>query len=114
MKRPGVAIYHRVKKNEDFEKSAKLLFQLVHKSKMTNPGKPRVLYLDIDGHRNEEGGFDEEMYSFQKDFIIGYLMNFLTEIHIPLVTAKNSQPQSEELPNILRILPGGIRKVGRR
>ena len=52
MDQAGVALYHRVMRWENFEKAAKDLVSLVYAAEKKEPGKPRTLYLDIDGHRN--------------------------------------------------------------
>src|SRR5262245_22629465 len=57
----AIAIYHRVYPHEGFEESAQILFKLVQRAQLQYPGKRRLLYLDIDGHRNSEGGFDADM-----------------------------------------------------
>ena len=52
MDQAGVALYHRVMRWENFEKAAKDLVSLVYAAEKKEPGKPRTLYLDIDGHRS--------------------------------------------------------------
>ena len=99
----SVAIYHRVYEHEGFEESAQHLFKLVKDAQSKCPGKKRLLYLDIDGHRNSEGGFDSDMLELQKEFVLGFLNQFLSEIHIPLINAENSNPQSDDIPGELII-----------
>jgi hypothetical protein len=69
----AVALYHCVYAHEGFEQSAQRLFQLVHDAQQQHPGKKRVLYLDIDGHRTSEGGFDADMFELQDEFLLGFL-----------------------------------------
>jgi hypothetical protein len=66
-----------------------------------NPGKKRVLYLDIDGHRTREGGFDADMFELQSEFLLGLLGPYLSEIHAPLMNVINPKPQENELPPAL-------------
>lgn len=40
---------------------------LVYAAEKKEPGKPRTLYLDIDGHRNAQGRFDADMRSSKRD-----------------------------------------------
>lgn len=103
MEEKGIAIYHRVMRRENFEKAAKDLVALVHTAEKKNPGKPRTLYLNIDGHRNEEGGFDADMLELQKEFGLGFLLQFLTEAHFPLISVKNSNEQRNDVPDKLEI-----------
>ena len=67
MDQAGVALYHRVMRWENFEKAAKDLVSLVYVAEKKEPGKPRMLYLDIDGHRNAQGRFDADMRSSKRD-----------------------------------------------
>jgi len=60
-------LYEREKQRENFEKAAKDLVSLVYAAEKKEPGKPRTLYLDIDGHRNAQGRFDADMRSSKRD-----------------------------------------------
>lgn len=100
----GIAIYHVVYSREVFEKSANTLFELVRDAQLKSPNKKRVLYLDIEGHKNKNGGFDNDMLELQKDFIAGILMKFLSEVHMPLGSLTNPK-QINEIPAGLNILP---------
>lgn len=97
----SIAIYHRVMRREGFEETARILLHLVRDARDKAPDKPRVLYLDIDGHRNEAGGFDGEMFELQQEFVLGFLMPFLKEVHMPLASASNPREQSNEVPDEL-------------
>lgn len=99
----AIAIYHVVYANEGFEHAAKAIFQLVQDARRLSPGKPRHLYLDIDEHRNANGGFDADMAELQQNFLPQVLMPFLSEIHCPLAKLKNARPQSDDLPEVLII-----------
>ena len=73
MEKADVALYHRVLRRENFEKAAKDLVSLVYAAEKKEPGKPRILYLDIDGHRNAQNGFDVDMLELQKEFGLNFL-----------------------------------------
>lgn len=95
----AVAIYHVVYSHEGFEESAQILFKLVQRAQSVMPGKPRKLFLDIEGHRNSDGGFDADMFELLTVFIPDFLARFLTAIYCPLfkVTDRTTQ-QENELP----------------
>jgi len=93
-----VAIYHVIYENEGFEESAQNLFRLVQQAQSLSPGKKRVLYLDIDGHRVKGGGFDADMLELLKEFLLGFLSLFLSEIHSPLGDTTNPIPQKNDIP----------------
>ena len=82
-------IYHRVMKRENFEKAANDIYDLLVEAQKKYPDSPRVLYLDIDSHRNSENGFDKDMMELQKDFCLGFLLQFFEEINLPLGKFKN-------------------------
>jgi hypothetical protein len=99
----GISLYHVVYAREGFGVAAQALFELVRSAQEKYPDKPRLLFLDIDGHRNNEGGFDPDMYELQKEFLLGFLGKYLTEISCPLVRIKNNKPQDNDVPESLAI-----------
>ena len=99
----AIAIYHVVYAYEGFEKSAQILFDLVRKAQESSPNQKRILYLDIEGHRNEIGGFDNDMFELQRHFILGFLMPYLNAAYIPLVAVKNTKLQRNNMPEELQI-----------
>ena len=103
MDQAGVALYHRVLRRENFEKAAKDLVSLVYAAEKKEPGKPRTLYLDIDGHRNAQGEFDADMLELQEEFGLRFLLPFLTEVHFPLISDRNKNPQRNDVPERLEI-----------
>jgi hypothetical protein len=99
----ALTLYHCIYAEESFHDAAHALFDLVAHTQRTFPGTMRQLSLDIEGHRTPTGAFAENMFELQKDFLLGFLMPFLTEIHMPLAGVRNPNPQREDLPNELRI-----------
>lgn len=99
-----IAIYHAVYENESFEDAASMIFGLISNAQKNYPDYERVLYLDIDGHRNQEGGFDADMFELQVEYITGFLMKYLKEVHIPLGTIINKQKQDNNIPEKFYIL----------
>ncbi len=98
LKNKGIAVYHLVYEHEDFKTSANILVKLLQNTQKQFPNYKRYLYLDIEGHRNKNGGFDHDMYELQKDFALGLLMQFFTEIHMPLIGVKNPKLQRNDMP----------------
>lgn len=80
----GIALYHRIWQHETFHDAVKVLFRLLRWAEDEWPGAPRHLYLDIDGHRNDAGGFDTDMYELQFEFVTKFLSRFLTTFGTPL------------------------------
>lgn len=99
----ALALYHCVFSEEDFDDAAHALFDLVAYTRRTFPGAERHLFLDIEGHRMPNDAFDEDMFELQKEFLVGYLLQFLTEARVPLVHVRNQKPQLEDLPDELHI-----------
>jgi hypothetical protein len=75
----GILLYHAVFEKEDFEDSIDHIHKLIKHSQETNPNRRRFFFLDIDGHRNENGGFDHDMYELQRYFLLGFLFPYLNE-----------------------------------
>jgi hypothetical protein len=97
------AIYHHVYAHEGSEEAAQTLFKLVQQAQRLQPNKKRLLFLDIDGHRNEQGGFDTDMFELQTHFLVGFLSRFLTELSCPLASSKNEKAQENDIPESLDI-----------
>lgn len=109
----AVALYHRVYAHEGFEEAAQALFKLVQQAQQVQPNKKRHLFLDIDGHRNEQGGFDADMLELQTNFLAGLLSRYLTEVNCPLASAKNQAAQDNDIPDSLKIQSPGDQPGGR-
>ena len=43
------------------------------------------------------------MFELQKDFLLGFLMPFLAELHMPLIHVENTKGQRQDLPEELHI-----------
>ena len=102
-----IALYHRIYKRENFEKAAKDLVALLNSAQKQAPNVPRTLYVDIEGHRNEAGGYDADMLELQTEFGLGFLLPFVTEVHFPLASVKNTKEQQNDIPQ--RLLIGNAR-----
>lgn len=102
----GVAIYHVVYVHEDFDDAARKLVELIKHAQKNYPGRPRHLYLDIEGHRNTAGGFDRDMFELQGPFGVKFLMQWLTSFHCPIAgiqRAPTAPPQDDDIPDVLLI-----------
>ncbi|MGW1938711.1 HNH endonuclease signature motif containing protein [Streptomyces goshikiensis] len=99
-----IAIYHDMAVYEDFERAAQRIFQLVREVRRQHPGVPRILFLDVQGHRNSAGGYDDDAWELMQEFTLGYLLPFLTEARTPLIHVENPN-QSDDLPESLVIGP---------
>ena len=99
----SVAIRHVVRRHEGFDESARTLLELVKSAQERNPGKRRVLYLEVEGHRNSAGGFDDDMIELMKEYVIGFLGRHLSEVHTPLVHIEATTPQGDDIPDELKI-----------
>ena len=91
-------IYHVIYAHEGFDDAAQAIFKLLQRAQQVQPNKSRKLFLDIEGHRNAEGGFDADMFEFQKDFLFGSLAQFFSEIHCPLCEVTNPKSQENDIP----------------
>lgn len=104
LKEKKIALYHIVFKEEGFEESTRILFDLVKFSQKRFPNQDRILYLDIEGHRNNSGGYDNDMFELMRYFILEFLLQFLSEAYTPLIGVKNKRPQSNDVKKHLIII----------
>ena len=98
-----MALYHVVYAHETFDDAAQALFALIRNAEGKRPGKPRRLFLDIEGHRTADGLFDDDMRELQQGFLKTLLSRYLSEIHSPLCELKNRHEQDNNIPPELRI-----------
>jgi len=108
----SIALYHVMLRGDGFEETAEILFRLVRWAARSNPGKPRSLYLDVDGHRVAGGGYDRDSFEIMRYFIFGFLRRWLTEMNTPLAVARTRE-QHEDVPDYLVTidsLPNGTRR----
>ena len=110
MEQNNIVLYHRVMRRENFEKAATDIFNLLKSAQTKSPNAPRLLFVDIDGHKNDQGGYDNDMFELQKDFGLGFLAKYFTEVHFPLGDFINSKPQCNDIPEKLEIFSADNKK----
>jgi hypothetical protein len=98
-----VSIYNVVAADDAFEDAARDVFAMMREAQERFPDWPRVLYLDIEGHRGDASGFDPDFFEFQQEFMIGALGPYLTALAMPLVSVVNPEEQKNDLPDQLAI-----------
>ncbi len=102
----SVSIYYVVSVDESFEEAAFALFDLVREAQGRYPGWSRVLYLDIDGHIDAKGNFEDDFVEFQQELLFSTLAPFLCAFETPLTGGLiNPDPQRDDLPDGLVIRP---------
>ena len=99
-----IAIAHRVLAHEDFDRTAQILLKLLNNAQRKFPGVKRSLFLEIDGHRNSNGGFDDDMFELQSKFIQEFLLQFLTRAVTPLAEYENPAPHNDVIPEELHLV----------
>jgi hypothetical protein len=102
-KQKAVLLYHDMRVHEDYDQCSQTLFKLVQNASKQFPGKPRILVLAVQGHRNSAGGFDADALEIQREFLCEILMPYLTEAQTPLIHLRNSRGQDEDIPDFLII-----------
>lgn len=96
----SVSLYHVVEPEDTFQDAASDVFTLLRKAQEEFPGWPRVLYLDVRGHRGERSGFDEDFFEFQQEFLFSTFAHFVTALETPLTGALiNPNAQRDDLPD---------------
>jgi len=100
-----VSLYHVVAEDDDFETAANDVFDLLQEAQDRFPEWPRVLYLDIEGHLNSEGRFEEDMVELQQEFLIAAMGKFFTALALPIVAVVNPDNQVNDVPDELVLQP---------
>ena len=98
-----VSLYHIVGEKDTFERAAGDLFALIKEAQERFPDWPRLLFLDIKGHLDALGRFENAFVELQQEFMFGFLGPFLTAVDLPLVSALNPEPQRNDLPDKILI-----------
>ena len=98
-----VKICHTIMENDSIKSAAKDLLKLLSNTQKQKPNKPRILYININGHRNKAGGYDQEMYKLQMEYGRKFLIQFFEEIHFPLYSMKNVSYQNNDIPEKLKL-----------
>ena len=98
-----VSLYHVVAATDDFETAAQDIFALLKQAQDEFPDWPRVLYLDIEGHLDDQGRFESEFVELQQEFLIAAMGKFFTALALPIVSVVNPDPQSNDVPDSLKL-----------
>lgn len=96
-----VSLYHIVEEGDSFETAAQDIFALTKTAQDEFPDWPRVLYLDIQGHIDDEGRFTNDMVELQQEFLIAAMGKFFTALALPIVAVVNPDKQVNNLPEEL-------------
>jgi len=102
-----VGIYHIIQPEDTFDQAAQAVFSLVKQAQTEFPDWPRTLYIDILGHLDEHGRFDEAFVEFQQEFLFSTWAHFVAALETPLTgPLVNPNPQRNDVPDSLAIQSG--------
>lgn len=102
----SISLYHVVRAQDTFEQAAQDLFALLNEAQSRFPDWPRSYYVDIDGHIDETGRFEEDFVELQQEFFFSTIAPFVSALELPLTgPLANPEPQRNDLPDELRIGP---------
>ncbi|WP_433550991.1 hypothetical protein ACQP08_24770 [Micromonospora zamorensis] len=99
----GVAIYHDMRVEEDFDRCAQRLVETIAFAARRQPGKKRRLYLDVQGHRNDPDGYDRDACEIMGNFLLTFLMPYLSEASTPLGFYRNPRGQRDDVPGVVAV-----------
>jgi hypothetical protein len=98
-----VVLYHDMAVYENFERCAPRIFEVIWATQQKAPGAPRLLYVDVQGHRNDAGGYDRDSFELMTNFLPEKALPYLTELHTPLHSWKNTARQDNHVPREILI-----------
>ena len=109
-------LVHTVFKHEDWETSARMIIDIINAAARKFPGKPRILVLDIEGHRTSNGAFDYDTWTLQHTIIQKLLSPWLDEVDMPLIhyrrTDAATRRSDDDLPLGLEVDGDEVRILG--
>lgn len=85
----------KISKNENFEQAATKIYNLIYNTQKRFPELNRTLIIEIEGHRNSQGGYDKDMFELQYEFLTKAMFQFIHILHIPLISIENKNPQQD-------------------
>ena len=100
-----VSLYHIVEEEDGFATAAHDIFALLKEAQCEFPNWPRVFYLDIEDHVQDDGRLEEDMVELQQEFLIAAMGKFFTALALPLVSVVNPDDQVNDLPGELVLQP---------
>ncbi|MGW3591540.1 HNH endonuclease signature motif containing protein [Streptomyces fungicidicus] len=98
-----VALYHDMAVYENFERCAPRIFEVIWASQQKAPNAPRLLYFDVQGHRNSAGDYDRDSLEMVANFLPEKALPYLTELHTPMHSWKNTARQDNRVPREMLI-----------
>jgi hypothetical protein len=103
LKNMGLTLYHVIMSSDTFEDAAQVLFSMIFLAQKKYPNQERYIFIDIVGHRNENGGFDNDIFELQSYFNLNVILSYVTRIYSPLICVQNKYPQNNNIPDTLEI-----------
>jgi hypothetical protein len=98
-----IVICHVMSRDEGFEETARLLFELIKRTAELHPGRRRALFFQVEGHRDRRGVFDRDALKLIWDFIPGALGPYLIAFRTPLAWVRTQRPQNNDVPSALDV-----------
>lgn len=97
-----VSIYQLVLESDSFELAVSQAFAYVKEAQEKYPGWPRIYYLEIEGHKGDRHGYDDDFFEFQQEFWFSTIAHFVHAFQTPLTGGLvNPDPQRNDLPDNL-------------
>lgn len=94
----NIVLTCKIKEKDDFVVAANRIYELIYRVQEENPNKERTLLLEIEGHINKEGGYDNDMFELQYEFLLKTIFPYLHALHMPLISVVNNK-QQKKLPS---------------
>lgn len=99
----ALLLYHDMAVYENFERCSYRLVEMLQHAQHQYPGKPRRLLLEVQGHRNDEGGFDHDAWEVIRYLVMEKLFPYFTQVTTPLHVIENPRPQRNDVPDAIQI-----------
>jgi hypothetical protein len=103
--RPSVLIMHVMTIEENFERCAYRLHEMLKDAQQNSPDARRILCISVDGHRDEAGDYDRDAWEIINHFIPEILAPYLSEYWTPSRGIQRIKRQRNDIAPLLEINP---------
>ena len=94
-----VQLFIKVKKSDNAQVVAAKVMDAIHQAQERCPNQDRYLEVKIEGHRNNNGGFNREMRSFLNRFLLTVAAHYVKGMRTPTYRYHNPLDQNNSFPN---------------
>lgn len=109
-----VVLEHRMLENANFDLTSHMIISSLKSTQKKFPFRSRILVIEVEGHRNDKGGFDNDAYEIIFEFALVMILRYCSAIFTPLGGYTNPYPQWNNIPDDFSVSDSIIDKYNKR